>query len=135
MQGIKDITDMLVRPHLLVWPSTSLIKLLHPYNMFSSYKLAPIATLLFCSTAFALSIGPVANLHIVNGAVTPDGFTREAVLADGTFPGPLIKGEKVMCVDLVQRPLLMSLSYRETILSSMLLTISPMKPCGRARPL
>ncbi|PSR82561.1 hypothetical protein PHLCEN_2v5994 [Hermanssonia centrifuga] len=32
------------------------------------------------------AIGPVTDLHIVNGAVAPDGISRQAVLAEGTFP-------------------------------------------------
>nr|WGJ61553.1 laccase 12 precursor [Cerrena unicolor] len=42
--------------------------------------------------AFA-AIGPVADLHIVDASVAPDGFSRPAVLAGGTFPGPLITGK------------------------------------------
>ena len=66
------------------------------------------------------SIGPIANVHIVNNYIQPDGFNRSyvlryfsemfltfhflllhsAVLAGnsstaGTFPGPLIVGTKV----------------------------------------
>lgn len=41
------------------------------------------------------AIGPVTDLHIVNGAVSPDGISRQAVLAEGVFPGPLITGSKV----------------------------------------
>ena len=41
------------------------------------------------------AIGPVTNLHITNVDIQPDGFTRPAVLAEGVFPGPLIKGNKV----------------------------------------
>ncbi|OBZ73752.1 Laccase-1 [Grifola frondosa] len=37
-------------------------------------------------------IGPVTDLHIVNADIAPDGYTRAAVLAEGTFPGPLITG-------------------------------------------
>nr|Q01679.2 RecName: Full=Laccase; AltName: Full=Benzenediol:oxygen oxidoreductase; AltName: Full=Diphenol oxidase; AltName: Full=Ligninolytic phenoloxidase; AltName: Full=Urishiol oxidase; Flags: Precursor [Phlebia radiata]CAA36379.2 laccase [Phlebia radiata] len=40
------------------------------------------------------SIGPVTDFHIVNAAVSPDGFSRQAVLAEGVFPGPLIAGNK-----------------------------------------
>lgn len=39
-------------------------------------------------------IAEVYHLDIVNRDITPDGFTRQAVLAGGTFPGPLIKGFK-----------------------------------------
>jgi hypothetical protein len=58
------------------------------------------------------SIGPVANLEILNAEIAPDGFKRSfvphlfmqadvltnirsTVLAGGTFPGPLIRGNKV----------------------------------------
>ncbi|KAJ7136937.1 yellow laccase [Mycena epipterygia] len=40
------------------------------------------------------AIGPVANLEISNKQISPDGFSRSSVLAGGTFPGPLIKGNK-----------------------------------------
>ncbi|KAI0766898.1 laccase [Trametes elegans] len=39
-------------------------------------------------------IGPVTDLPIVDTAVTPDGYTRQAVLPGGTLPGPLISGKK-----------------------------------------
>jgi len=68
-------------------------------------------TLSLLSTTHA-AIGPVANLIIANNEIAPDGFSRScvvyffcdnmhlfflvrAVLAGGTFPGPLIKGVKV----------------------------------------
>ncbi|KAH9951139.1 laccase 1 [Amylocystis lapponica] len=57
-------------------------------------------TQLFSVVAFTLvstslaAIGPITDLHIVNAAVTPDGYTRQAVLAEGVFPGPLITGLK-----------------------------------------
>ncbi|KAJ7513172.1 laccase [Mycena galericulata] len=40
------------------------------------------------------AIGPHASLEIVNKNISPDGYPRPAVLAGGTFPGPLIKGNK-----------------------------------------
>ncbi|OBZ73717.1 Laccase [Grifola frondosa] len=40
------------------------------------------------------SVGPVTDLSIVNDNISPDGFTRAAVLAGGTFPGTLIKANK-----------------------------------------
>ncbi|PPQ71157.1 hypothetical protein CVT24_009838 [Panaeolus cyanescens] len=50
------------------------------------------------SSAYA-AIGPVANLHIANKVISPDGFSRSAVLAGSnpspgglTFPGPVIRG-------------------------------------------
>ncbi|KAG6855929.1 hypothetical protein H0H87_009363 [Tephrocybe sp. NHM501043] len=44
--------------------------------------------------AGAVTIGPIANISIVNKEIAPDGFSRPSVLADGTFPGPLIAGNK-----------------------------------------
>ncbi|KAJ7893544.1 laccase [Mycena leptocephala] len=40
------------------------------------------------------AIGPSTNLELVNKRIAPDGYSRSAVLAGGTFPGPLIKGNK-----------------------------------------
>ncbi|KAG1902258.1 Cupredoxin [Suillus fuscotomentosus] len=39
-------------------------------------------------------IGPVSDLVVANGIVSPDGFTRSAVLAGGTQPGPTIVAQK-----------------------------------------
>ena len=58
------------------------------------------------------AIGPLADLEIFNAHIAPDGFSRSfvphpfmragvsthnrsTVLAGGTFPGPLIRGNKV----------------------------------------
>lgn len=41
------------------------------------------------------AIGPAATLNIGNANISPDGRTRSAVLAGGTFPGPVITGTKV----------------------------------------
>nr|AID59415.1 laccase 7 precursor [Cerrena sp. HYB07] len=40
------------------------------------------------------AVGPVTDIHIVNKDIAPDGFSRPSVLAGGTFPGPLITGQK-----------------------------------------
>ncbi|KAJ7235142.1 Lac2 protein [Mycena haematopus] len=40
------------------------------------------------------AVGPTTSLEIVNKRIAPDGYSRSAVLAGGTFPGPLIKGNK-----------------------------------------
>ncbi|KAJ6566436.1 laccase [Mycena capillaripes] len=45
------------------------------------------------SAAYA-AIGPTASVEVYNKAISPDGYKRTAVLADGTFPGPLITGKK-----------------------------------------
>ena len=63
------------------------------------FSLSPLTS--FVLTALALSstastvLGPVTNLHIVNRNISPDGYKRQAVLAEGTFPGPLIQANKV----------------------------------------
>ena len=58
-----------------------------------------IPILLFNIVSLALrtyaAIGPVADLHIVNKDHAPDGVMRPTILAGGTFPGPLIVGNKV----------------------------------------
>ena len=51
-------------------------------------------TLSLTLSAFA-AVGPVTDIHIVNKDIAPDGFSRPSVLAGGTFPGPLITGQKV----------------------------------------
>nr|AAO38869.1 laccase [Rigidoporus microporus] len=58
------------------------------FNTFST--LIPLAL----SLGVRAAIGPVADLHISNANISPDGFTRAAVLAGGSFPGPLITGNK-----------------------------------------
>ncbi|KIK54007.1 hypothetical protein GYMLUDRAFT_77296 [Collybiopsis luxurians FD-317 M1] len=40
------------------------------------------------------AIGPVTDLHILSSFIQPDGFNRSGVLAEGVFPGPLIRGNK-----------------------------------------
>ncbi|KAI0800683.1 laccase E [Fomes fomentarius] len=45
------------------------------------------------ATAFA-GIGPKTDLTIADGDVSPDGFTRAAILVNNQFPSPLITGNK-----------------------------------------
>jgi iron transport multicopper oxidase len=59
------------------------------------YLSSSILALSLLSGSIATSIGPVANLPVVNKVIAPDGFTRKTVLAGGTYPGPLIKGYMV----------------------------------------
>lgn len=47
--------------------------------MLSLYQIVPLAALL--PTVALASIGPVADLHIVNKNISPDGFSRESVVA------------------------------------------------------
>ncbi|OBZ71590.1 Laccase-2 [Grifola frondosa] len=58
------------------------------------FSLVSLSVALGLSVRTLASIGPTANLPIVNAVISPDGFSRATVLADGTFPGPLITGKK-----------------------------------------
>ncbi|KAF5349416.1 hypothetical protein D9757_013112 [Collybiopsis confluens] len=65
----------------------------------SSFSMARLQSLLsFVLLAFTVrtyaSIGPTADLVIANGVVSPDGFSRSAVLAGGNTIGPLVVGNK-----------------------------------------
>lgn len=66
--------------------------------MSSFSTLSAFVTVALALGAFA-SVGPVADIPIVNANLSPDGFTRTTVLAGGTFPGPLIVGNKVGLYD------------------------------------
>ncbi|KAI9067925.1 multicopper oxidase [Trametes sanguinea] len=57
-------------------------------------RLGCAATLLSLGVGILAAIGPVTDLELVNKVVNPDGIPRSAVLAGGTHPGPLIKGNK-----------------------------------------
>ncbi|THH13854.1 hypothetical protein EW146_g6418 [Bondarzewia mesenterica] len=66
-----------------------------PLSLGSMLKLKQLAFLAYLLPAGVLAaIGPTADLHIVNKNIAPDGFSRDTVLAAGTFPGPLIKANK-----------------------------------------
>ncbi|OCH84564.1 laccase 2 [Obba rivulosa] len=54
-------------------------------------SLTALLALSFSSGTLA-AIGPVTDLTITDASISPDGFERAAVLAGGTFPGPLITG-------------------------------------------
>ncbi|KZP07255.1 multicopper oxidase [Athelia psychrophila] len=56
--------------------------------------LLPLITALATASSAANVVGPITNLVISNKYIQPDGFNRSAVLAGGTFPGPLITGFK-----------------------------------------
>nr|BAU94253.1 laccase [Pholiota microspora] len=63
---------------------------MRPFQSILAFNLATVAY---------ASIGPKANLFIQNRNLHPDGFNRSTVLAGaaqnkGTFPGPLITGQK-----------------------------------------
>ncbi|KAH9177324.1 laccase [Lactarius sanguifluus] len=54
-----------------------------------------ICLLAALSAGVSASIGPIiGDLKIVNKQIAPDGFLRQTVLADGVFPGPIIRGKK-----------------------------------------
>ncbi|KAJ7444487.1 laccase 1 [Mycena latifolia] len=59
--------------------------------MILSTALALVSTL---SGTYAATVGPVADLRIVNKVISPDGYSRSAVLVDGLIPGPVIVGNK-----------------------------------------
>ncbi|KAF8627146.1 hypothetical protein AX17_006363 [Amanita inopinata Kibby_2008] len=40
------------------------------------------------------AIGPVADLTVSSIVIQPDGLSRHSVVADGTIPGPLVRGNK-----------------------------------------
>ena len=66
--------------------------------------MAPLALLAFFElliTTAHSAIGPIGELHISNAMVAPDVFSRSAVVAEGSTPGPLIRGNKVRILDLV----------------------------------
>ncbi|EIN07541.1 laccase [Punctularia strigosozonata HHB-11173 SS5] len=56
--------------------------------------LAAFFAILLAAGACLAALPPHTNLPIVNGVIAPDGFPRPAVLAGGTFPGPLIAANK-----------------------------------------
>lgn len=82
------------------------------------------------------AIGPVTDLDIANAAISPDGFSRQAVLAGGTFPGPVITGNKVDPV-LRNCNTWISLTFFSRVITSRLtLSInSPMPTSSRPQPL
>nr|AAW28936.1 laccase A [Trametes sp. 420] len=53
-----------------------------------------VALCLSHSRLVAGAIGPVADLTISNANISPDGFTRSAVVMNNQFPGPLVTGNK-----------------------------------------
>nr|QMP96877.1 laccase C precursor [Cerrena sp.] len=61
--------------------------------MFNFNSLLSFAVLALSMRANA-AIGPITDLEITNAEISPDGFSRQAVLAGGTFPGSLITGNK-----------------------------------------
>ncbi|KAK7018300.1 laccase 3 [Favolaschia claudopus] len=56
----------------------------------SSLRLAALSLL----PSFALGAQVIFNLDIVNTKLSPDGFVRDTVVANGTFPGPTFKVNK-----------------------------------------
>ncbi|KAJ6491039.1 laccase 1 [Mycena sanguinolenta] len=55
---------------------------------------AALLALCLVSCTRAVMIGPTADIHLVNAEVSPDGFPRSAVLANGIHPGPTIIANK-----------------------------------------
>ncbi|KAL4261860.1 multicopper oxidase family protein [Pleurotus pulmonarius] len=61
--------------------------------MAAHISILALVLLAFASGRVEAAIGPRATLTIANQVIAPDGFPRSAVLAGGTFPGPLIRGK------------------------------------------
>ncbi|KAG6816849.1 hypothetical protein H0H87_002335 [Tephrocybe sp. NHM501043] len=61
--------------------------------MLASVRFLSLYAFSVLATVYA-AIGPVGDLEIANAEIAPDGFNRVAVLAGGTFPGPVITGNK-----------------------------------------
>ncbi|KAI0362882.1 Cu-oxidase-domain-containing protein, partial [Pilatotrama ljubarskyi] len=53
-----------------------------------------LAVALAFAAATIAAIGPKADLVLSNADITPDGFTRNAVVVNGVAPGPLITGNR-----------------------------------------
>ena len=67
----------------------------------SNFKaLLSYTVLSLVATAYA-AIGRVADLNSTNADISPDGFTRAAVVTNGVFPAPLITANKVSTVFLL----------------------------------
>ncbi|KAJ7757263.1 multicopper redoxase [Mycena maculata] len=47
------------------------------------------------TSAYGSTIGPVGDVHLTNQQVSPDGFSRSAIVINGAFPAPLINGYMV----------------------------------------
>ncbi|KAI0782841.1 laccase 1 [Abortiporus biennis] len=61
---------------------------------FKLQSLTSFVVLSFLAAAVEAAIGPITDLHIANAVTNPAGTSRNAVLAEGVNPGPLIKGNK-----------------------------------------
>lgn len=87
-------------------------------------------TVLALSMRANAAIGPVTDLAITNAEISPDGFSRQAVLAGGTFPGSLITGNKV-CLTIYSKSLTSTkpTHSRVTTSKSMLSTLFPTLIC------
>ena len=63
-------------------------------SKFQSFAALVALSLSYCHLV-AGGIGPTADLTVTNGDISPDGFSRAAVLVNGVFPSPLITGNMV----------------------------------------
>ncbi|KAF8151840.1 laccase 2 [Mycena galopus ATCC 62051] len=53
-----------------------------------------LITLASLSSALGSAIGPVGDIRLTNKQVSPDGFSRSAIVVNGIFPAPLIQAFK-----------------------------------------
>ncbi|KAG9318181.1 multicopper oxidase-domain-containing protein [Chiua virens] len=100
-------------PHcgLYIHPQDHLPSIVHLANMWRTPRLYVLLSLACSLTLSILAasgfqqewplpsggsrvLGPVTRLNIVNKVIAPDGFPRSTVLAEGTFPAPLIAAQK-----------------------------------------
>lgn len=58
------------------------------------FPLSATLVALVCAAGALGHLGPITELPITNGWVSPDGFERMAVLPNNQFPGPIIAGNK-----------------------------------------
>ncbi|KAI0371788.1 phenoloxidase [Pilatotrama ljubarskyi] len=58
------------------------------------HSLASLAVTVSLALRTLAAIGPTTDLTISDANVSPDGFERAAVVANGVVPGPLITGQK-----------------------------------------
>ncbi|KAH9030422.1 laccase [Lactarius pseudohatsudake] len=83
-------------PHPGLFSAVVVVLFVVPFVSVAMPQLELRSLLLFAAVfgGVSASIGPGATLKIVNDNISPDGFPRAVTLAGGTFPGPLIVGEK-----------------------------------------
>ena len=96
-RSIKDALGSLFPTQRKAHLSLRAVLLTSSTTMARFQSLLSSIALLLISSAYA-GIGPATDLTISNADISPDGFTRAAVVVNGVFPGPLITGNMVCVV-------------------------------------